>query len=304
MQNVIERILNLLAFLLTVERPVTADEVRNTVAGYDRDNDEAFHRMFERDKTLLRQLGVPLELRPTDAWAVDYGYVVPDSYALVDPHLSDDEKVALFLASNVVRIGGSAPGPDALFKLGGVRPSAAGEPLAADLGADADALGVVFQAVAERRQVQFSYRDRQRIIDAYGLVHRRGHWYLVGPEGEGDPKVFRLDRMMSVTADGEPGAFERPKGFRASDTIPSTPWEAGADDLMAEVVFDPEVAWWARRQVGSRASIVDGSDGGITVTMPVANPDAFIGWMLGFDDKAEIVAPAELRDRLVLRITS
>ena len=61
-QRVIERILNLLAFLLTAGRPVTAEEIRTTVAGYDQAADGAFHRMFERDKDLLRGLGIPLEL--------------------------------------------------------------------------------------------------------------------------------------------------------------------------------------------------------------------------------------------------
>ena len=45
MQKVIERILNLLAYLLTVERPVTAGEIRMTVSGYDRKSDAAWHRM-------------------------------------------------------------------------------------------------------------------------------------------------------------------------------------------------------------------------------------------------------------------
>ena len=68
MKRVIERALNLLAFLLTASRPVTADEIRVPVAGYDQPNDEAFRRTFERDKELLRRLGIPLEMRPTDAW--------------------------------------------------------------------------------------------------------------------------------------------------------------------------------------------------------------------------------------------
>jgi proteasome accessory factor B len=79
MHRVIERILNLLAFLLTVGRPVTAEEIRNTVNGYGQPSDEAFRRTFERDKDLLRQLGVPLRLEHTDAWEVEQGYVVsPD----------------------------------------------------------------------------------------------------------------------------------------------------------------------------------------------------------------------------------
>ena len=116
MQKVIERILNLLAFLLTAARPVTADEIRMTVAGYDQDSDDAWRRMFERDKDLLRRLGIPLETLPTDAWGVEHGYAVPRGrYALPDPDLSDEERTALWLAAKVVRLGGGPPGPDALF---------------------------------------------------------------------------------------------------------------------------------------------------------------------------------------------
>ena len=120
MHKVIERILNLLAFLLTAGRPLTAEEIRNTVAGYDRATDEAFHRMFERDKDLLRRLGIPLELAPTDGWQVEHGYLVdPEAYALPDPGLTDEERTALWLAAEVVRVGGQVAAPDALFKLGG-----------------------------------------------------------------------------------------------------------------------------------------------------------------------------------------
>jgi predicted DNA-binding transcriptional regulator YafY len=31
----------------------------------------------------------------------------------------------------------------------------------------------------------------------------------------------------------------------------------------------------------------------------VASPAAFIGWIIGFEDAAEIIAPAELRQRFV-----
>lgn len=305
MQNVIERILNLLAFLLTVDRPVSADEIRMTVAGYDQSNDEAFRRMFERDKDLLRQLGIPLELRPTDAWEVEHGYVVPaDEYALGDPGLDDEERTALWLAAQVVRIGGQAAGPDALFKLGGAPVGGAVEPLAADLGAESETLGDVFLAVSERRWVQFDYRESRRTVAPFGLVHRRGHWYLVGPEAAAmqQIKVFRLDRAGGLNLGERADAFERPADFRASDAIPQAPWEAGADDLVADVVFDPDLAWWAKRQLTGRVESKDGADGELRASIPVANREAFIAWMLSFDDKAEIVAPPELRAALVARV--
>jgi proteasome accessory factor B len=307
MQNVIERILNLLAFLLTVQRPVSADEIRMTVAGYDQSGDEAFRRMFERDKDLLRQLGIPLELAPTDGWEVEHGYVVPaEDYALEDPGLTDEERAALWLAAQVIRVGGQAAGPDALLKLGGAPAGGAVEPLAADLGAESDLLGDVFLAVSERRWIGFDYRDSRRRVAPYGLVHRRGHWYVVGPEGS-DPaviKAFRLDRAGEVRIGEQPGQFERPENFRASDAIPQAPWEAGGDDLTAEVVFDADLAWWAKRQLSGRVESKEDADGSLHASIPVANVDAFLAWMLGFDDRAEIIGPAHLRDLFVARVTA
>lgn len=305
MQNVIERILNLLAFLLTASRPVSADEIRMTVAGYDQSSDEAFRRMFERDKDLLRDLGIPLELRPTDAWEVEHGYVVPaEDYALGDPELDDEERAALWLAAQVVRIGGQAAGPDALFKLGGAPVGGAVEPLAADLGAESETLGDIFLAVSERRWVTFDYRASSRQVAPYGLVHRRGHWYLVGPEAADETtiKAFRVERTEGLELGGEAEQFVRPTDFRASDAIPQAPWEAGGDDLVADVVFDADLAWWAKRQLTGRVEAKEGADGELRASIPVANTDAFISWMMSFDDGAEILGPPELRAALVARL--
>ncbi len=299
MQRVIERILNLLAFLLTVGRPVTAEEIRTTISGYGQATDEAFHRMFERDKDLLRRLGIPLELAPTDGWQVEHGYVVdPETYALPDPGLTDDERAALWLAAEVVRMGGQVAAPDAIFKLGGAPVTGSGEPLAAALSEGSDDLGTAFLAIAERRHVLFGYRDKPRRVAPYGLVHRRGHWYLVG-EDDDRTKVFRMDKATDVRAGGHPGVFERPEGFRAADAIPGAPWEAGAEDLTAKILFDPAVAWWARRQIGNRGSTAETPDGSLLATIPVANPEAFIGWLLSFDDAAELLEPTELREQLL-----
>ena len=215
MKNVIERILNLLAFLLTVERPVSAEEIRETVAGYDRDSDEAFHRMFERDKDLLRSLGIPLELTFTDAWQIDQAYViVKGDYELPDPGLTDEERAALWLASQVVRVGGQPAGPEAILKLGGASMVGAGEPLAANLGLAADTLGVVFVAIAERRLLSFSYRDVTRTIQPFGMRHQRGHWYVVGPASRAaEIRVYRIDRASEFTTEGKTGPSKDPPSF-------------------------------------------------------------------------------------------
>ena len=36
--------------------------------------------------------------------------------------------------------------------------------------------------------------------------------------------------------------------------------------------------------------------------MEIATPEAFIGWLITFDDKAELIEPEELRARFVARV--
>lgn len=305
MRKVIERLLNLLAFLLTTDRPVSADEIRMTVAGYDQSSDEAFRRMFERDKDLLRQMGIPLEWRATDAWEVEFGYVIPsDRYEMPDPGLTDEERTALWLAGQIVRVGGQPSGPEAVLKLGGAPMAGGGEPLAADLGLAADLLGTVFQAVGESRELRFTYRGRTRRLHPYGMLHQRGHWYMVGPEqtAGGELRMFRVDRAGGFELGDKAGAFERPAGFSVRDASSGLPWEAGAEDITARVRFDPEVAWWALRQLPRTAEVVHENDGTVIADVSVANPDAFIGWILGFDAAAEIISPPPLRTLMIDRV--
>ena len=64
----IERLVNLTAALLAAERPLSADELRSRVPGYP-DEKASFRRQFERDKEVLRDLGLPLSMEslPGDA---------------------------------------------------------------------------------------------------------------------------------------------------------------------------------------------------------------------------------------------
>lgn len=298
MQAVVERVLNLLIYLLESPRPVTADDVRATVLGYESKSDDAFHRMFERDKDVLRRLGVPLKMEALDSWEIDYGYTVdPDEYAIPDPGLTQEERVALSLAARMVRLGGSHAGLDALIKLGGIERSAGLEPIGADLGAEAETLGSLFAAITERRVVTFTYRGSERKVEPFGMAHRRGHWYLVGQTTQGE-RLYRIDRIESLEVGDKPDSFEKPKGFDIRAVMDTQPWETGgSEELEARVRFDADVAWWAARTL--RAPEPSGE---LTATVPVANRDAFVGWILSFGDSAEVMGPPELRSEIRSRV--
>jgi predicted DNA-binding transcriptional regulator YafY len=299
MQNVVERVINLLIYLLESPVPVTAEDVRRTVLGYGEQSDDAFHRMFERDKDLLRTLGVPLDLEALDAWEVDFGYIVdPEKYAIPDPGLTEGERVALSIAARMVRLGGANAGLDGLLKLGGVERGVGIEPLGADLGAEASILGDLFLAVTERRRLEFSYRDSKRKLDPYGIAHRRGHWYLVGGTDDGE-RLYRVDRISDLEVGDKTAVFIRPKGFDVKSSMQNHPWETGSDETVSATVrFDPEVAWWAARTLNAASA----DDGSLEYVLPVANRDAFIGWVLSFGDSAEVLVPDDLRSEILTRV--
>jgi predicted DNA-binding transcriptional regulator YafY len=303
MRNVLERVLNLLAFLLTVGRPVPADEIRRTVAGYDQDNDEAFKRMFERDKDLIRRLGIPIHLRATGTFEVDHGYVIPpDEYRLPDPGLNDEERAALWLAAQVVRIGGETAGLEALLKLGGSQTTDAIEPFGAELGSEVDTLADLYQAIVGRNFVLLTYRDRSRKVAPHGLGHRMGHWYLAAVE-EGDTKVYRVDRIEAVDIIEGDDAFARSPGVSVRQALAAHPWEAGSEARVSVVVrFDAEAAWWADRRLDPAVERRPAGDGGVEVTLQVAHLDAFIGWLLTFGAEAEVISPPEVREAVIDRV--
>lgn len=298
MQNVVERVLNLLIYLIESPSPVTSNDIRNTVHGYDDQTDEAFHRMFERDKTVLRRLGVPLKREALDIWEVDEGYTVdPEEYAIPDPKLNQEERLALSVAARMVRLGGSEAGVGAIIKLGGMERGDGIEPLGADLGEGVDVLGDLFGAVTERRKVELTYRGQDRTVQPYGIAHRRGHWYLVGNTSEG-PRVLRVDRIEKLMVGETAEAFRKPKDFDVRAFVDMQPWEAGVEpEIEATVRFDPDVAWWAARSLGIAEPREE-----LTTTVAVSNRAAFVGWVLSFGDSAEVLDPREMREAVAARV--
>jgi predicted DNA-binding transcriptional regulator YafY len=118
----LERLVNLVVALMDTRRPLTREELRQRVGGYSEDEDN-FHRNFERDKDILRQMGIPLVAEPLDslAPAAGTGYRIPrDLYELPDLGLDEDELMALSLAASAVALAGTGQAATtALWKLAG-----------------------------------------------------------------------------------------------------------------------------------------------------------------------------------------
>lgn len=299
MANRLERLLNLTAALLNAGHPLTAADIAEQVPGYPDPGEKAtFRRAFERDKELLRDMGIPVEvLDVPGSDPPEAGYRIRrEHYALRDPGLDPDELAAIHLATAAVQMDG-LPGTEAVWKLGGA-PSRASDGVTLAALPAFPQLVPLFRAVAERAPVAFGYRGEPRMVDPWRLSFARGRWYLDGWDHDrADERQFRLDRIDGEVAVGEGGSFERPDSTPGG---PAQPWQLGVDaPVEARLRIDADQAGWALDHLGDAAVVAEHPDGAVEVSFTVTNRDAFRSFVLGFLDHAEVLAPDELRTELV-----
>jgi predicted DNA-binding transcriptional regulator YafY len=306
----LERLINLVIALRETRRPLTADEIRRRVAGYGQDEYEAFRRMFERDKADLRALGVPVATVVSDVADDIEGYRVdPRAYDLPAVAFPDDELAALGLA--VQATGLSDDAMTGLRKLAVGRADAEREVMLGGPGGPWLALPlddpnreVLAEAQLTRTRVRFRYRRSdgtvdERVVEPHGMVHRRGFWYVVGRDRDrGAMRSFRLDRIDgSVRTSGRAAAFPRPeRDVEVEDVLPD---EALSGTVTATVAATEALAWRvARRARGSGRPLDDGR----TAYDVVGAGDALVAWVLEEGPELELLAPAELRARVLAEL--
>ncbi len=223
-----ERLLNLVIALLNSPRFRTASWIRRNVAGYaDPPTEEAFFRTFERDKTELRDLGIPLQT-PDDG--TDGYRIPPGEFALPELTFTPAETAALGLAARLWETTALAgPGSTAFRKIRNVAtpdPEVDQQLQAATLlqprvRTGDPAFAPLYAAVRAGRAVTFDYRKspsgtgEPRRVEPWGMVSFAGRWYLVGHDtARGARRTFRLSRIVgTVTPVGRAGVVSVPPGL-------------------------------------------------------------------------------------------
>ncbi len=220
---------NLVLALLSTRQYLTAEQIRRAVPGYEADDgssraDEAFKRMFERDKAELRELGVPLETGRISAFDSDDGYrIARGQYELPPIEFDPAEATAIGLAARLwqsATLGEAARSALRKLRAGGVDVDVTGNPGAVPhVDASEPSLPTLLEAVRVGRAVAFNYRKagadspQSRTVEPWGVLSWRGRWYLVGHDRDrGEARSFRLSRIDgTVTPTGDPGSVQRPE---------------------------------------------------------------------------------------------
>jgi proteasome accessory factor B len=334
----IERLLNLTAALLNAERLLSAEQLRERVPGYPEEKASfrrQFER--DKDALRDLGLPLTMEPLEHDNAGAQFGYrIIPDDYYLRDPGLAPDELSALHLAARVVHVDGLG-GSDARWKLGrpAAVPASTGpqfltnatasnsehsqaertlaERSSAELSSLAEfsdneafvpaseSLAAIFAAIAAGRVIEFGYRNEPRVVEPGQLSFRNGHWYLAGFDHDrNDNRSFRVDRIDTEVRVG-PVVTDRKTTVEGRSSVTSfrRPWELGdGDAIVAQVRIDGAQATWAIANLGDTSISHRHSDGSVTFQLHVRNRPAFLSFVLGFLDRAEIEEPPELQREL------
>lgn len=309
------RQLSLVSYLMAMNRPVTARDVRECVEGYAEMGDDAFARRFYADRTELQQLGIPLRSTRDDDTGEELYTLNEKHYFLPVLDLDDHEISALHsclslldgqfayaeplrLALQNITLGRANPATDPALASTTVRL------VDSDYSPEIAArIAKLETAITKRRTVTFGYytmsRDdeSERIVDPYALVWNGGQWYLVGYSHEREAlRNFRLTRIrgeIRFTSRRERD-FEVPDDFNASEYRTRPTWQFEGMDGEAELWVHPTAAWLVERTWGHAGEVERHDDDSITLTTRYGSLPWLSAWVCGMDGLVRPIGPVEL----------
>ena len=305
-----ERLLNLVICLLHTRSYLAAERIRELVAGYDEaPTEEAFKRMFERDKEDLRDLGIPLETGSNSAWDDEVGYrIARRDYALPEITLEPSEAAAVGLAARMWSSAAmSASATRALRKLeaAGVEVAALPEGLQPRVDASGSAFPVLAEAVHDGRVVTFHYRTggagepTLRTVEPWGVVWWHGRWYLAGHDQDRQAtRVFRLSRITDdPVPQGPEKAVAKPPAVDLTAVVAA--YDKAAPSALAVVRVRRDRGLGLRRvAVNTRA----GPDGWDVVELTYPDPERLADQVLPYGADAVVMDPPEAVEAVVRRL--
>lgn len=304
------RLLSLLLLLQTRGR-MTAPELAAEL--------EVSVRTVYRDVEALSAAGVPVYADRGPAG----GYQLLDGYRTRLNGLTAEEASSLFLAG--------LPGPAAELGLAEVAATAELKLLAAlppeprshasrmrerflldvpgwyRLADDVPHLSEVAEGVWEQRPLHLTYRrwgrrEVDRVVHPYGLVLKGGSWYLVAAPPGGQPRTYRVSRILTI--EHLPGRFRRPEGFDLGEF-----WRAYAKEFRERMYTGEAVirlapgredllAYTMGSDVVAAALAAAGEpdpEGWRVLTVPVESITHARWLLLRMGADVEVLEPAELR---------
>ena len=303
-----ERMLNLLFVLLNSRTPLTREQIRERVPGYG-DSNEAFERMFERDKAALRDLAIPVETKPVDMFHDDVlGYRIDRSdWLMPEISITAEERTYLALAASAWQNAQLSTAARQAVSSVDAREQGAEISVPVSLAKGRRHITEILAAIANGKTVVFDYVGLnqsevvKRTIDPWRALLHSGHWYLIGfDQDKGEVRTFRTDRIVGDLVETRHDILESmPKDFDLS-TITDT-WEhSDKDATIATVLVRPGRAA-SLRVLATTCDIGDEWD---ELTIPYHHESQLIGLIASSCDVTRVKSPQSLQDSVTRIVTT
>lgn len=303
-----ERMLNLLFVLLNSRTPLTREQIRERVPGYG-DSNEAFERMFERDKAALRDLAIPVETKPVDMFHDDVlGYRIDRSdWLMPEISITAEERTYLALAASAWQNAQLSTAARQAVSSVDAREQGAEISVPVSLAKGRRHITEILAAIANGKTVVFDYVGLnqsevvKRTIDPWRALLHSGHWYLIGfDQDKGEVRTFRTDRIVGDLVETRHDILESmPKDFDLS-AITDT-WEhSDKDATIATVLVRPGRAA-SLRVLATTCDIGDEWD---ELTIPYHHESQLIGLIASSCDVTRVRSPQSLQDSVTRIVTT
>jgi proteasome accessory factor B len=267
-------------------------------------------RTIYRDLDFLAEQGVPL-------WQEAGVFGVNRTYYHTTVRLTYNESIALVLAGLLLSRTFDERNPHviaALRRLAVTLP----EPLTAQLErAAARTLSrednprhtAVLEAIAEGwgtgHQVRIAYLSpklntlQERVIDPYMLEPTEAGIYVIGHDAaSGAMRTFKLERLQSASV--MPETYQIPQEFDPASYLKHS-WKIMTGDEPVEVLlhFNPAAVAYIRERTWHHSQELRPSpDGGLDLSIRVADPREMLPWIRSWGAQVEVKAPDWLREQV------
>lgn len=176
-------------------------------------------------------------------------------------------------------------------------------------GVSSDILHTIRSACTEGQVLKVEYEsvrggNRVRKLGPQSLYFAQGSFYLIAEDmEESKVKTFALPRFKSAEMLDEEylGQTKAPSELLSNSFAV---YMATASEKV-EIIFDKELALYIReRSWHSTQSLTFESDGRVCLKADIAVTPDFIGWVMSFGDKVEVISPDSLKDEIHRKVSS
>ena len=173
MKNVFKRGLKLLTLFSSNNENITTDFIKDNISDYRKLGEAAFKRSFERDKSLLKEMGYLIEY-DNDKWKLFDGYTISGTRIIEEIKKNKNIDTNRFI--NTYQIIKRYLNLNYEFEKQSIN------------------ISKIVQAINEKRRISYKYKGSVRKVYPLGLKQYDGQWYI-GVNEQSKFKTFKLSNI-------------------------------------------------------------------------------------------------------------